>query len=65
MKALRRVVSALLIALSLATVALGGDLLTLPLTLRPLTPLGRLLLRLALADDGLGLRVAWWLWVLW
>lgn len=64
MKALRRVGGALLIGLSLATVTLGGGLLMVPLTLRPLTPLGRLLLRLALADNGLGLRVTWWLWVL-
>lgn len=64
MKALRTVRRALLIALFLATVTLGGGLLTLPLTLRPLTLLERLLLRLALADDVLGLRVTWWLWML-
>jgi hypothetical protein len=43
MKALRTVGRALLIALFLATVTLGGGLLTLPLTLRPLTPLDRML----------------------
>jgi hypothetical protein len=64
MKALRTVGRALLIALFLATVTLGGGLLMVPLTLRPLTPLDRLLLRLALAGDGLGLRVTWWLWML-
>ena len=58
MKVLRTVGRALLIALSLATVNLGGGLFMVPLTLRPLTPLGRLLLRLALADNGLGLRVS-------
>lgn len=64
MKALRTVGRALLLALSLATVTLVHGLLMVPLTLRPLTLLGRLLLRLALAGDGLGLRVTWWLWVL-
>jgi hypothetical protein len=59
MKALRTVRRALLVVLSLATATLGGGLLMLPLTLRPLTPLDRLLLRLALADDGLGLRATW------
>jgi len=64
MKALRSVRRALLLVLILATVTLGGGLLMVPLTLRPLTLLDRLLLRLALADDGLGLRVTWWLWIL-
>jgi len=64
MKALRSVRRALLLVLILATVTLGGGLLMVPLTLRPLTLLDRLLLRLALADDGLGLRVTWWLWML-
>ncbi|MBX0326105.1 hypothetical protein K2Z83_00155 [Oscillochloris sp. ZM17-4] len=64
MKALSRVRRALLLVLILATVTLGGGLLMVPLTLRPLTLLDRLLLRLALADDGLGLRVTWWLWML-
>jgi hypothetical protein len=64
MKALSRVRRALLLVLILATVALGGGLLMVPLTLRPLTLLDRLLLRLALADDGLGLRVTWWVWML-
>lgn len=64
MKALRSVRRALLLVLILATVTLGGGLLMVPLTLRPLTPLDQLLLRLALADDGLVLRVTWWLWML-
>jgi hypothetical protein len=38
MKALRSVGRALLIALRLATVTLGGGLLMVPLTLRPFTP---------------------------
>lgn len=57
MKALRAVGRALLLVLILAPVTLGGGLLIVPLTLRPLTLLERLLLRLALADDGLGVRV--------
>lgn len=59
MKALRAVGRSLLIALLLATVTLGGGLLMVPLTLRPPTPVGRLLLQLALADDMLGLRATW------
>ena len=57
MKALRTGGRALLIALFLATATLGGGLLIVPLTLRPLTLLDRLLLRLALVDNGLGLQV--------
>jgi hypothetical protein len=53
MKALRTVGRALLIALFLATVTLGGGLLMVPLTLRPLTLLDRLLLRLALGAEAL------------
>lgn len=63
MKALRTVGRALLLVLFLATVTPGGGLLMAPLTLRPLTPLDRLL-RLGLAGDGLGLRVTWWPWML-
>ena len=64
MKALRMVRRALLLVRILASVTLGGGVLMVPLTLRPLAPLGRLLLRLALADDVLGLRATWWLWML-
>lgn len=64
MKALRTLGCALLLVLILATVTLGGGLLMVPLTVRPFLPLGRLLLRLALADDVLGLRATWWLWML-
>lgn len=59
MKALWIVGRALLVALMM-TVILGSGVLTLALTLRPLMPLGRLVLRLVVAHDSLALRVFWW-----
>jgi hypothetical protein len=56
MKALHTFGRDLLIALSLATVTLGGGLLMAPLMLGPLTPLVRLLLRLARTDNRLGVE---------
>jgi hypothetical protein len=59
MKAPCTVGRAVLVALMMTTLTLGGGVFTLALAPRPLTPLGRLVLRLVVAHDVLGVRVTW------